>query len=148
MNRNRIDPGNSDRFPALLNTDYELFCVEMMDRRNLKEFASFESNTSPPPRDAWATRLQCSLMMQHNGGAWQLWRRWRQCRATEREAGVASTTLRKASVCSPPRWDFVCSTLYWFIFYVNSLQSIFCSYFLIVLLNKKTVVSAPVIGVT
>ena len=60
----------------------------------------------------------------------------------------------------PPHWgrrqcvplllfDFVCSTLYWFIFYVNSLQSIFCScYFLIVLLNKKTVVSAPVIGVT
>ena len=52
--------------------------------------------------------------------------------------------------CVPPLlFDFVCSTLYWFIFYVNSLQSIFCScYFLIVLLNKKTVVSAPVIGVT
>ena len=55
----------------------------------------------PPPRDACATRLQCSLMMQHNGGAWQLWRRWRRCRATEREARVASTSLRKASVCSP-----------------------------------------------
>ncbi|CAL8358128.1 unnamed protein product [Boreogadus saida] len=58
---------------------HELFCVEMMDRRNLKVFASFESNTSPSPRpppcDACATRLQCSLMMQHNGGAWQLWRR-------------------------------------------------------------------------
>ncbi|CAL8252439.1 unnamed protein product [Boreogadus saida] len=71
----------------------------MMDRRNLKVFASFESNTSPPPCDACATRLQCSLMMQHNGGAWQLWRR---CRATEREARVASTSLRKASVCPPP----------------------------------------------
>ena len=67
------------RFSFQLQTDYELFCVEMMDRRNLKVFASFESNTSPPPRppprDACATRLQCSLMMQHNGGAWQLWRR-------------------------------------------------------------------------
>ncbi|CAL8387954.1 unnamed protein product [Boreogadus saida] len=66
---------------SFIHTDYELFCVEMMDRRNLKVFASFESNTSPPPRprpppcDACATRLQCSLMMQHNGGAWQLWRR-------------------------------------------------------------------------
>ncbi|KAK0135141.1 hypothetical protein N1851_019142 [Merluccius polli] len=71
------------QFSFRLHTDYELFCVEMMDRRNLKVFASFESNTSPPPcppprpppRDACATRLQCSLMMQHNGGAWQLWRR-------------------------------------------------------------------------
>ena len=63
------------QFSFRLHTDYELFCVEMMDRRNLKVFPSFESNTSPPPRDACATRLQCSLMMQHNGGAWQLWRR-------------------------------------------------------------------------
>ncbi|KAK0146581.1 hypothetical protein N1851_014085 [Merluccius polli] len=67
------------QFSFRLHTDYELFSVEMMDRRNLKVFASFESNTSPPPRppphDACATRLQCSLMMQHNGGAWQLWRR-------------------------------------------------------------------------
>ncbi|CAL8235758.1 unnamed protein product [Arctogadus glacialis] len=67
------------QFSFRLHTDYELFCVEMMDRRNLKVFASFESNTSPPPRppprDACATRLQCSLIMQHNGGAWQLWRR-------------------------------------------------------------------------
>ncbi|CAL8394608.1 unnamed protein product [Boreogadus saida] len=65
------------QFSFRLHTDYELFCVEMMDRRNLKVFASFESNTSPrpPPCDACATRLQCSLMMQHNGGAWQLWRR-------------------------------------------------------------------------
>ncbi|XP_059899586.1 uncharacterized protein LOC132451243 isoform X1 [Gadus macrocephalus] len=39
-------------FSFRLHTDYELFCVEMMDRRNLKVFASFESNTSPPPRDA------------------------------------------------------------------------------------------------
>ena len=85
----------------------------------------------PPPHDACATRLQCSLMMQHHGGAWQLWWQWRRCRATEREARVASTSLRKVSVCSPPpRWDslfFVCSTLYLFFFYVNSLQSIFCS---------------------
>ncbi|CAL8257427.1 unnamed protein product [Arctogadus glacialis] len=67
------------QFSFRLHTDYELFCVEMMDRRNLKVFASFESNTSPPPRppprDACVTRLQCCLMMQHNGGAWQLWRR-------------------------------------------------------------------------
>ncbi|CAL8326568.1 unnamed protein product [Boreogadus saida] len=60
------------QFSFRLHTDYELFCVEM-DRRNLKVFASFESNPSPrpPPCDACATRLQCSLMMQHNGGAWQ-----------------------------------------------------------------------------
>ncbi|CAL8255990.1 unnamed protein product [Boreogadus saida] len=38
------------QFSFRLHTDYELFCVEMMDRRNLKVFASFESNTSPPPR--------------------------------------------------------------------------------------------------
>ncbi|CAL8258912.1 unnamed protein product [Arctogadus glacialis] len=37
------------QFSFRLHTDYELFCVEMMDRRNLKVFASFESNTSPSP---------------------------------------------------------------------------------------------------
>ncbi|CAL8282791.1 unnamed protein product [Gadus morhua 'NCC'] len=38
------------QFSFRFQTDYELFCVEIMDRRNLKVFASFESNTSPPPR--------------------------------------------------------------------------------------------------
>ncbi|CAL8255323.1 unnamed protein product [Boreogadus saida] len=40
------------QFSFRLHTDYELFCVEMMDRRNLKVFASFESNTSPPPHSS------------------------------------------------------------------------------------------------
>ncbi|XP_059915856.1 uncharacterized protein LOC132463593 isoform X2 [Gadus macrocephalus] len=67
------------QFSFQLQTDYELFCVEMMDRRNLKVFASFESNTSPPPPSPLpvtpAPHDSSSLMMQHNGGAWQLWRR-------------------------------------------------------------------------
>ncbi|KAK0135978.1 hypothetical protein N1851_024264 [Merluccius polli] len=40
------------QFSFRLHTDYELFCVEMMDRRNLKVFASFESNTSVAPHDS------------------------------------------------------------------------------------------------
>ncbi|CAL8255536.1 unnamed protein product [Boreogadus saida] len=66
------------QFSFRLQTDYELFCVEMMDRRNLKVFASFESNTSPLPVPLPVTPVphdSSSLMMQHEGGAWQLWRR-------------------------------------------------------------------------